>query len=670
MKINKNAVFCSIIFLTTLFVYILTLARSVSFTDSGELAAVASTLGVAHPTGYPLFTILGYLWTLLPFPLSQIVKLNVLSAILIAASNVFFFHTFKMIALYLLSKRMPSQVLPPPKISNRKDNKKPQPAQLIVKNEIDASTANSIDYLSLALALSLGFAQTVWQEAVTVEVYALHYFMINIALFFALKAFIFEKPKLYLISSFLIGLSFTNHLTTLLILPGVLFLYFSRPDSGFKLSSERAKQFLILLIPFVIGLSVYLYLPLRAGMDPLFNWGDVSRGFDKFLYHVSGKQYQVWMFTGSKAWAENFVKFFSGFPYVFSILFLLPFAFSFSQISRTREKFKAIIVSLFAPVAYPFTFFTKNNKTLLWFLVIVVLSGVFYSFNYSIHDIDSYFYSAYWALFILFGLSIALNIRFYKPPYILLILPIFLLFTNYNNCDLSDDYSVEEYTRIMVGNLPQNSIIISAQWDYWCSAFWYLQKVEGLRPDVVLIEKELMRRTWYPLQFSKWNPTIAQESKTEFADYMADLEKFESGSDYNTMSIQSNFVAVFNSIIENNFGKRPLFMTLDVMQSEPDIAKDYMKVPHGFAFELRKSFDTIPIDLEKINIDKLYRSTLNKDGHLYDGIRQATAVNLVNIAKYGFVSGRPEKAQKALEMAKKIDPTSPDVNTIMRELSN
>ena len=39
--------------------YLPTLARHVGFIDRGELAAVAATLGIAHPTGYPTFTLLG-----------------------------------------------------------------------------------------------------------------------------------------------------------------------------------------------------------------------------------------------------------------------------------------------------------------------------------------------------------------------------------------------------------------------------------------------------------------------------------------------------------------------------------------------------------------------------------------------------------------------------------
>ena len=43
-------------------VYMLTVSRSVTAFDCGELAAVQATLGIAHPPGYPLFTLLGYLF--------------------------------------------------------------------------------------------------------------------------------------------------------------------------------------------------------------------------------------------------------------------------------------------------------------------------------------------------------------------------------------------------------------------------------------------------------------------------------------------------------------------------------------------------------------------------------------------------------------------------------
>ena len=47
--------------------YGMTAARDLVLGDTPELMTAAATLGVAHPPGYPLFTMLGHLFSLLPF---------------------------------------------------------------------------------------------------------------------------------------------------------------------------------------------------------------------------------------------------------------------------------------------------------------------------------------------------------------------------------------------------------------------------------------------------------------------------------------------------------------------------------------------------------------------------------------------------------------------------
>ena len=73
--------------------YLLTIAPSVIQIDTGELAAVQCTLGIAHPTGYPLFTILGYVFSLLPLPVTKIFQMNLLAALYCSAavSSVYFY---------------------------------------------------------------------------------------------------------------------------------------------------------------------------------------------------------------------------------------------------------------------------------------------------------------------------------------------------------------------------------------------------------------------------------------------------------------------------------------------------------------------------------------------------------------------------------------------------
>ncbi|MGB5138628.1 MAG: DUF2723 domain-containing protein, partial [Candidatus Zixiibacteriota bacterium] len=63
------AIFGVGIFLSTLILYLVTAYPTVAYIDSGELAVANWTLGIAHPTGYPLYTLIGRLFSLLPLEL-------------------------------------------------------------------------------------------------------------------------------------------------------------------------------------------------------------------------------------------------------------------------------------------------------------------------------------------------------------------------------------------------------------------------------------------------------------------------------------------------------------------------------------------------------------------------------------------------------------------------
>jgi len=77
-------------------IYLFTLAPSVVQIDSGELAALQITLGIAHPTGYPLYTILGYLFSSIPLPFTKIYQMNLLAAIYCATAVGFFVQSVKL----------------------------------------------------------------------------------------------------------------------------------------------------------------------------------------------------------------------------------------------------------------------------------------------------------------------------------------------------------------------------------------------------------------------------------------------------------------------------------------------------------------------------------------------------------------------------------------------
>ena len=88
------------IFLLSLALYVLTMAPSVVAGDGGEMQTVSAVLGVAHPTGYPLFTLLGWLFTHLPLGGDPAYRVTLLSAVAAAGT---------VACLYLLAPRAGGQ---------------------------------------------------------------------------------------------------------------------------------------------------------------------------------------------------------------------------------------------------------------------------------------------------------------------------------------------------------------------------------------------------------------------------------------------------------------------------------------------------------------------------------------------------------------------------------
>jgi len=583
-----------------LLVYCLTANPSVTFTDSGELAAVATTLGIAHPTGYPLFTLVGHLWTKLPLPLSPVRKLNLFAA-LCTALSVFLFYR---IMLELLDRASPGDAVAP--------------------------TKRRHSLIALVTALTYAFARTVWEQATSVEVYSLHLLTLQASILLFLRA---ERLRQWLVWAFVLGLSFSNHLTTILIAPATIYLFFKR-------LGIRRQAFLLIAkmaLPFAAGLGLYLYLPLRSRpwfpfqhLDiPEFDWGRVCRGLDKFLQHVGGAQYRVWMFSSGE-WVTQLKTFFALTPYQLAWIGIAPFALGLWKSQRA-------------------------SRPMFWFLILLIVGCVFYSMNYSIHDISSYFLLAWVASLWLVGIGLdAMAARWKSAVILSVLLPVTALALNFKVNNHSKDYLVLDYTRNLVDNLEPHAILISAQWDFFCSAFWYLQRVEGYRPDVVLIEKELLRRTWYPLQLRRWYPQASARSEPELALFEQDLQLFESGKPYDAARIQARFIAFLNSVTERNIADRPVYVTTDVLQTEPGVAAGYRKLPQGFALRLVKAGQTLPTLKSRFELDRFLRSPTDPDDEMQRGIVRIAASSVELAGRYAAATEDAAEAGKLRELAKKL----------------
>jgi len=612
-------------------IYLFTLAPSVVQIDSGELAAVQITLGIAHPTGYPLFTIIGYLFSLIPLPFTKIFQLNILAAIYCSAAIGIFTYTLKYCMDNLSSIRTKKSIQ---NESAKKEKKKGK--YQIEKIDKQVELSESIKLITSVFGgLILAFSRTFWFQSTSVEVYSLHLLLITLILFFLLKAYInsFENDKLshWLVFAFFLALGFTNHLTTLMILPGTAYLYFSR----YKFNSASFKKLTLMILLFVIVLvAIYSYLPLRAAQNPILNWGNPI-DWERIYRHVTGRQYQVWLFTSFDSAGKQFSHFWSILPFEFFVGLLLALI--------------GLFVSLF------------KSRTFGWFVLITFLFTLFYSINYDIHDIDSYFLLAFVMLsfFAAFGALKILEMKSIPKNYAFIGLGIVLaiqLFLNFREVNQSNVYTYEDYTKAVLNTVPENSIIFSYQWDYFISASYYYQFVENYRRDVTVIDKELLRRSWYYKQIENYDPNVLRGVENEVGQFLVALQPFERDENFNPTLLENLYKSIMSNLVKTNVNERDYFIAPELVDQEMKrgefkLPEGYNLVPHLFFYKVVQGEEYVPAP----DPDFQLRFWSSRNTYL-DTIENMVGRMLSNRAYYEVQHGRTDRAKIYLKKIQKDLP--------------
>ncbi len=537
-------------------VYLTTIAPTVVKIDSGELTAVEATLGIAHPTGYPLFTLAGFLFSLLPLTLKTAFQLNILAA-LYCAAGVGIFSFTALTVLKNIDKFSPSIS----KISTEKKQKAKNSAGKNVKALPDTQIYLSIIFGSLILA----FGRTFWAQSTSVEVYSLHILLINLIILFLVKAYLQKNNKqittvkAWLFFAFALALGFGNHMTTLLILPGVAYFYLLK--YGLNKSSIKRVLFMLLLF-FAVLIALYSYLPIRASQNPLINWGDPV-DLDSFMRHVMGHQYQVWLFSSAAAAKKQLIYF----------------------VNSLWPEFRLSLIIIAIGI---FTSFVLARRFFL-FLAITFFSTVLYSINYDINDIDSYFLLAYISLafFAVFGVLKLLELlqfkkfRYYAASSVIGAIVVLQFFTIYPQVNQSNTYIYEDYTRAVINSTPTNSIIFTYQWDYLVSPSYYLQFVENFRRNTAIIDKELLRRSWYYNQLNTDHPYLLAGIQSEVSSFLDALKPFEEDKPYNSAELEKYYRMIMTNLISTNIEKHPYYIAPELFEKE--MQRGEFRLPQGYS---------------------------------------------------------------------------------------
>lgn len=528
-----------LVFLVLLVLYLFTLAPTVLHIDSGELAAVQYTFGISHPTGYPLFTLLGYLFLKLPLGLRPIVQSNLLSA-LWTAGGIGVFGSF----LFEVLKHGQEQR----KKQAEKANKK------AVESPIGPALPA---WASLAGNLVFGSTLTIWAQATSVEVYSLQILLFSLI---ALSLWrIYLKPDLrnWSFAAVCIALGFGNHMTTLMALPLALTLYlfhFGLRKEGFRL----------IWMPTLLGIGLmaglYALLFWRAGMNPPLSWGNLH-DWTTLKRHLTGHQYRTWMLAGSKVAARNLGEWLRALPKEWGYLAALLIPFGFGQgFSRSRAFSLGLLIS------FVFT--------------------LFYVSQYDIKDLETYYI---WAMLVLawflsWGLMVAA--QSWKPSLwpALCLLPLFSMALNYKQSDQRKTTFLEDYTQAALNQLEPNALVISQQWDFLITPYYYLKCAEGRYPQLMVLDKELVRRSWYVKhQAALLDRNIFEGAEAEKAAFLAQLKPFEEDKPYVGEQIEIAYQNLIGRIITNQLKKRPVYIGIECLQNNGlQIPKGLKLVPVAF----------------------------------------------------------------------------------------
>lgn len=467
-------------------IYLATLAPTTAFWDTSEYIAAAKVLGIPHPPGNPLFTLMAHVFGLLPLAPTYAQRINLFAALTSAASSSL---------LFLVAERWLRPIVP-------------------------------VRWARLAAAFSGVFvgamSWTVWnQSTVNEKVYTVSLLSIALTLWFVVR-WADEVPaprreRWLVLIAFLAALSSTNHMMGVLALPAVG-LYVLWTDWRVLL---KPWLWVAVLAAAVVGLSInYLYLPIRAGQYPPINEGEPVGFFSQALSEVLGRaQYSKPSVFDRQATFDsqlaNYAQYWGW------------------QFARDWGRLGAVMTGLFTALGLGgiVAYWRASRRAglaalaLMFTLVPLLIFYLNFKYGYSMHpeqpDLPrevrerDYFFVA---SFLVYGLLVAGGIgglmrlvadavkgderRGWLAASPLLLLGLVPLFGNRLTATRAHETSARDFAVDLLESVEPYGILIVAG-DNDTFPLWYAQEVEGVRPDVTVANLSLMNTRWHLRQLRR-----------------------------------------------------------------------------------------------------------------------------------------------------------------------
>jgi hypothetical protein len=479
--------------------YVLTLAPTTAFWDTSEYIAAARVLGIPHPPGNPLFTLLAHVFGLLPLAASYAVRINLFAAATSAAAAALWF---------LIADRWMRDIVP-------------------VRWARHAA--------AFAGALVGATSWTVWnQSTVNEKVYTVSLFSIALVLWLVVRwadgAPGARRDRLLVLAAYVLALTSTNHMMGVLVAPAVLIYVLWTDWRVFT----RPWLVAAALGAVVVGVSInYIYLPIRAAQYPPINEGEPAGFFSKALMDVLNReQYGKPPVAERQADpASQLLNYLQYFSWQFArdwggLRGLATAVFAFLGLSGLWALWKTERRAGLAALALFFT------------LVPLLIFYLNFKYGYSIHpeqtdlprevrERDYFFVASFSAFGALVGVGFGAAMRsiaeFMRgrgdertrwlaatPVLALALVP---LLGNRVTASRAHETLARDFAYDILQSVEPYGILITAG-DNDTFPLWYAQEVEGIRRDVTLANLSLMNTRWHLRQLRRRQTPEFEPSKS------------------------------------------------------------------------------------------------------------------------------------------------------------
>lgn len=468
----------------TLAIYFLTAPRTITwwFGSSYKLAAV--TFGIHFPPGSLILTILGWLTAQLPLGISKAFSLNLFASVL---------ATFTCCLTTWLS------------------------LHLVQRSRINGGAYRdkmSVILVSVGIGsgcLTLAFSETTWRYAIEFMPYILTAAFTALILWAVLNWWKQNGAKqsyrwLFLIM-FLFGLDFSVHRTNLLLLPGLLvWVSLCRPAV-----LRRIKSWIIGGVGLITGFAFQLLTIPIAARDPIINAGDPSN-WSRFYYYVSLQQY-------GGGWLVNIWPRQASFWDVQVADYLEVFANNFVSYGGIL----AVVPLLFCLVGMV-ALWRRDRRLTIGLSILFVFSslGAVVYFNLPegfFQPMDRHYLPSFviFALVFTYGAGATLLYASRMPgksrtaavslvSLLVVAMPVKQLLRNHRLVGAANNFFAHDYASNILNTLQPDAILFVAGDSY--SPVSYLQVVENVRPDVIMLSSSLCNVGWYVKQVKSRYPGL------------------------------------------------------------------------------------------------------------------------------------------------------------------